>query len=188
MDESMFTTEADRGSSALRRAALYWAADADDVEDLVQQTWLIAWQRRSSFRGDGDFVGWLLAVGRSVLSREWKKRRRERRAELSEAISDESLPPDTSVQSAHARDTQEDELLDLVMQLPARQRTVVVAHHGFGMSVKQVAEMLGRSPETVKATLAHAKKNLRGRRGRTARRVRPGVLEDSREESRTNPI
>jgi RNA polymerase sigma-70 factor (ECF subfamily) len=161
MDESLFTTEAERGSAALRRLAYTWASDADELDDLVQLAWQLAWEKRATYRGDGDFVGWLLTIGRTACTRERKKRRHERTEPLSEGILSLAEADHISERRAQARDERDDELLNFVVRLPGRQRALMIAHYLFGKSVKQMAEMIGRSPETVKATLAQARRKLR---------------------------
>jgi RNA polymerase sigma-70 factor (ECF subfamily) len=161
VDESLFTSEEERGSAALRRLAYTWASDADELDDLVQMSWLLAWDKRSTYRGDGDFVGWLLTIGRTVCTRERKKRQRERTEPLSDEIRDFADADHVSERRAHARDERNEGLLNIVMRLPERQRGLGIWHYMFGGSVKEMAAGIGRSTETVKATLAQAKRNLR---------------------------
>lgn len=47
---------------ALRRYALSLTRNASDAEDLVQEALLRAYERRSTFRADGNLRGWLLSL------------------------------------------------------------------------------------------------------------------------------
>ena len=162
MDESMFESEWKRGSDAIRRLGCSWTRDPDELDELVALAWSLAWEKRDSFRGDGDFVGWLVALGRTVCTRERERRRREQAVPLSEAIPDDVVPDHISERRARAHVHREDELLNIIMTLPPRQRAAIIARYCFGYSVKKLAETMGRSEETAKSTLAQAKKNLRG--------------------------
>lgn len=161
VDEALFSSEWDRGSEALRRYASTWMRDADEREDLVQLAWVIAWEKRDSYRGDGDFVHWLLCLGRTVCGREHERRRCECLVPLPEDLLDASDCDAVSEDKARARQERDERLLIIIVSLAPRQRAAIIAHHGFGYSVKQIAEMTGKSPATVKATLAQARRKLR---------------------------
>lgn len=161
MDEAIFSGEWDRGSAALRRYASTWTHDADEREDLVQLAWVLAWEKRDSYRGDGDFVHWLLCLGRTVCGREHDRRRRERLVSLREDLLGASDSDAVSEDKARARQEFEERLMNVIVSLALGQRGAIIARHGFGWSVKKIAEMTGRSPATVKATLAQARKKLR---------------------------
>lgn len=161
MDESIFTREWERGSLALRRLARSYARDLDELDELVQRTWVLAFDKRETFRGDGDFVGWLCSIGRTVCARQERRKRRERTVPLADTIRDESLPDHVSARRALARDERHEDLLNLVMSLSPRQRGLIIWHCMFGGTVKEIAEGIGRSTETVKATLKQARKKLR---------------------------
>lgn len=161
MDESIFTREFDRGSAALRRLARPYARDRDELNELVQLTWVTAHEKREMFRGDGDFVGWLCKIGRTICIRERRRSLREKAVPLSDTIPDESLPAHVSERLVRARDERHEDMLNLVIRLPPRQRALTIWHYMFGRSVKEMAEGIGRSTESVKTTLKQARKNLR---------------------------
>lgn len=100
MDESIFTREWERGSLALRRLARSYARDVDELDELGQRTWVLAFDKRETFRGDGDFVGWLCSIGRTVCARQERLKRRERPVPLADTLRDESLPDDVSARRA----------------------------------------------------------------------------------------
>ena len=161
MYEALFSSEWKRGTDAIARFSSSWARDADEREELVQLTWALAWEKRALYRGDGDFVGWLLRLGRTVCTRESERRRRERLVLLSDAAADAECLDGIGEIEALARQDRDDRLLSVIVGLAPHQRAALIAHHGFGYSVKEIAGMTGRSAATVKATLAQARRRLR---------------------------
>jgi RNA polymerase sigma factor (sigma-70 family) len=159
--EELFERDWERGSEAIRRYARSWVHDTDDLDEVVAIVWSVAWEKRSTFRRHGDFAGWLVAITRTVCGRAKLRQQRERRTQLREELPSDALPEHLAVQRARAREDREDALLNIVVRLPPRQRATVIARYCFGYPVKKIAAMLGRSEETVKATLAQAKRNLR---------------------------
>jgi RNA polymerase sigma-70 factor (ECF subfamily) len=57
-----------------------YANDPDDGADLLQDTWLRAFERRRDFRGAGSLLGWLLVIGRNFALA------RRRRAQLAPMV------------------------------------------------------------------------------------------------------
>ena len=51
-----------RHQSQLRLFLLRLCRDPSQADDLAQDTFLRAWQKLASYRGDGVFVGWLLKI------------------------------------------------------------------------------------------------------------------------------
>jgi RNA polymerase sigma-70 factor, ECF subfamily len=62
---------------------------AEAVEDLVQETFLAAWQNLEKFRGDAELRSWLLGIARHKVEDYYRRRLRE--AEWSQ-LDDESVP------------------------------------------------------------------------------------------------
>jgi RNA polymerase sigma factor (sigma-70 family) len=115
-------------------------------------TMVTAWQRAGSLRDDGALRRWLVRIAaRHALSR----RRRRRPAQSLELI------------GAPAIGTHDQSSLDRVLvgqamsTLPPRMRAAVTLHHYAGMTVPEVAEVLGTSPNTVKSQLREGMARLR---------------------------
>jgi RNA polymerase sigma-70 factor (ECF subfamily) len=146
-----------------------------DASDIVQQTILLAHDRRHQFRGGSEveWLGWLRAILANVLGsvvREFETAARNVSRELSletelerssarlECIlaADQSTPSGVAVRS--------EELLRLaqaLVRLPDDQRTAVELHHLKGLTVAEVAEKLGKSRPAVVGLLFRALKRLR---------------------------
>ncbi|ROQ39692.1 RNA polymerase sigma-70 factor (ECF subfamily) [Frondihabitans sp. PhB188] len=85
-DEQAFATLFDRHSRTVYRYAWGLADVRSDADDLVQETFLVAWRRRATIRiVDSSVVPWLLTTCRNVSLNLNRQRRRLRTDELAEA-------------------------------------------------------------------------------------------------------
>ena len=95
-DHRAFEELFDRHSPAVFRYAWGLADQRQDVDDLVQETFFVAWKRRHSILIAGDSVlPWLLVSCRNLAFNLNRKRRRDEAEELpATLIHEESTAPD----------------------------------------------------------------------------------------------
>lgn len=155
-DVEFFRDAVDTHSGRLLAYARGYAPDDASAEDLVQETWLRAYRKRESFRAEGSFVGWLLAIARSVaLDHDRKSAVRIKR------LAAAPVGPVAEVPAADEAMQRSDRLRTALAQLPPRQRDTVVLRILEDRSIRESAEILGVAEGTVKATLHRAIHNLR---------------------------
>lgn len=135
------------------------AADA-----LVQDTFVRAWQRLSTFRGDSAFATWLHRVAVNELLSE---SRAAKRRTLRVAIAADLGIADGPVALPDAATIPEDTPLRLdleqaIAKLPAGARAVFVLHDIGGYAHAEIAAQLGIAEGTSKAHLFRARRLLRG--------------------------
>lgn len=69
----------DRHARAVFRAAMALVRNADDAQDVVQETFIVAWRKRHSIRlVDASALPWLLATARNVALDHQRAARRRR--------------------------------------------------------------------------------------------------------------
>ena len=127
----------------VRRAAGH-AAD-----DIAQEAFLKAWQRRGDWRGQGSYVGWLLRIAwTTFLDHDRAARRRAvREAGL---VSDEPTPdPELTLAVGQA-----------LAALPARERAAAELCFAQGFSHGEAAAVLGLPLGTLKSAVARARAKL----------------------------
>lgn len=162
-DPETFAVLVDALSPRLLAVARRYAADGDEALDLVQQVWLRAFERRDAFTGRGPLVGWLLAIVRNVgLDAVRGRRAREERVIAVPAAGAQDAagrggpshtrPPDQALERVELGRA----LTDALLELPERQRDVVVLRLVEGRSVRETAAAMGCAEGTVKASLHHA--------------------------------
>lgn len=127
------------------------------AEDLLQESFVRAWQKLGTFRGDSQFGTWIhrLAVNVALSDRRTRLRRVEKEVALDEAVDRTAVG---------ARDVTADKSADLeklIAGLPERARTVLVLYDIEGYQHAEIADMTGMAVGSSKAQLHRARKLLR---------------------------
>lgn len=125
------------------------------ADDLTQETFITAWRRLDSFRGESEFSTWLHRVAvNTVLAH---KRRQAPWLRRIAGDVDELPEPGMHETPDHARD-----LEAAIARLPPRAREVFVLVDVEGWSHRETAAQLGIAEGTSKAQLSRARELLRG--------------------------
>jgi RNA polymerase sigma-70 factor (ECF subfamily) len=132
--------------------------DTSDATELMQDVFIRAWRRLTTFRGDSAFSSWLhrLAVNTMLENARSDRRRTARVLSMD----------DTSRLPGAARSSGVDLRMDMeeaVASLPKGARLAFVLHDGEGYQHQEIAEQLSVSVGTVKAQLHRARRLLRER-------------------------
>ncbi len=121
----------------------------DDAEDVVHDTYIRTRSRLGQLRDPGSLEAWLtVAAINECYSRH---RQRQRLAGIVAALKP-SMPKES-----------DPDLRALVQALPFRDRTVVVLHYGHGLTLEEIAGLLGTKPATIRSVLFRTRARLRAR-------------------------
>ena len=138
-DERAATELVERHSSALARFAVA-SGERNDVEELVQDTFVRAFGSIDGFRGESSFRTWLFTIERRLLlDRRRADKRRKDRTELKE---DDAATEYDALDSVLADET-EARLQQAVKRLSPTQREVFTLRIAEGLSYKEIAEAVG---------------------------------------------
>lgn len=125
----------------------------EDVEDLVQETFLRALRSLAGYRGDGrGFVPWVLAVARNACATEVGRRMR-RRALL------ERLQAVRGAEESYGLD-EHATVESMVRVLPREQREAFVLTQFLGLSYEESAAICGCPVGTIRSRVARARTAL----------------------------
>ncbi|MFN3651859.1 MAG: RNA polymerase sigma factor [Armatimonadota bacterium] len=133
-----------------------------DAEDLTSDTMAAACAQLSRFRGDCPVEYWLYGIARRQIS-SLRRRFRRRREVPIDAHSVESTPAPPSADPAH-RVIQEERyhrMRQLVASLKSDHREVLLLKYREGLSLDQIAALLGRSHAAVNSLLQRARSAVR---------------------------
>jgi len=140
--------------------ALVWRLCGGDhglAEDLLQESFVRAWQKLDSFRGDSQFGTWLHRLSANVALSD---RRRRLRLARHEVDLDESVEKSaTGSRDVYAADRSD--LERAIARLPDRARTVLVLYDIEGYGHAEIAELTGMAEGSSKAQLHRARKLVR---------------------------
>ena len=144
--------------------------DAEEAEDVAQETFLRAFQSLPSFRGAASFHTWLYRIASNLSIDIARRNRRQNDGTISldeplesddgdygREIADESVGPE---QLSARREVQE-LVRGAIGDLPEKLQTVVVLYELQGESYEDIAEILGCPLGTVKSRLFNARAQLK---------------------------
>ena len=148
---------------------------SDDVDDLIQKTFLACVEGRERFRGDASFRSYLFGVARNVLRRYYRDKRYQkiRFDELESSVHD--LAPGASLLIAEKRE--QELLLHALRQLPLDHQITLELYYWESMSGRELGEVLGIPEGTVRGRIRRAKELLEGKLEELARS--PGELKST---------
>ena len=143
--------------SPLAKFIYYKIGEPGMVEDVVNETFLVAWRSLPEFRG-GHFPGWLYRIARNLAVGEIRKKTRRPTAPLEEAesILDTSRGPEESAEASRQRAV----LRNALAKLNEDQREIVVLKYLLGWTNAEVADALGKSENAVNAQQHRALRSL----------------------------
>ena len=140
-----------------RRVYAYAArhTDPDTAQDVVAETFLVAWRRLADVPGDP--LPWLLVVARNTLANQRRSAYRHRLLELELGRLLRVARPATAADvPVHARD----EVLRAVAQLTDAEREAVLLAAWDGLSPQQAAHVAGCSVDAFSKRLSRARARL----------------------------
>jgi RNA polymerase sigma-70 factor (ECF subfamily) len=148
-----------RNNTRLYRAIRSLVADEDEVEELMQQAYVLAYTRLGQFSRGARFSTWLLRIG---LNEALQRLRRDRRwPRIAPEVLEEEPSMTATPEQGLARAQLNHLLEQLVDDLPDSHRSVFVLREIEQLSTAEVAEVLGITPDNVKQRLSRAKAMLR---------------------------
>lgn len=137
------------GDSVLRLCLLY-LGDRQLAEDAFQETFLKAWKKWDSFRGESSVKTWLMHIAvnvcRDMLRSGWF--RMMRRSRPADSLFDLAAPGDVQEEAA---------VRDAVLRLPGIYREAVVLYYDQGMKTAEIAQALGLPQASVSTRLRRAR-------------------------------
>ena len=140
----------------------YQIGDRDEAKDILQETYLQAFRRLETYRGEAPLEVWLraIALGRS---RDWKRvilRRLKRTASLTESSA--LVQPDIE----HVRfDSERGALQRALGGLSHHQRAALLLREWEDRSFREIAELLGCAESTARVHHARARERMRAALG-----------------------
>lgn len=141
---------------ALKLADRLTSCDSS-AEDAVQEALWKASKAWKTFRGNSQFKTWFYRILVNCVRDQQRKKKNDEQPLLDAQIDIKQQEPIQSLQSAEFRN-----VLDAAfMQLPPRQREVIVLSTIELLSTDEIANTLDMSPENVHSTLHIARKRLK---------------------------
>ncbi len=167
-DAGAFRELLDGSHETVFRLAAALVGDRDEAADVVQETYIRAWNALEELREPDAVLGWLCRIARNCARdrrRGWWDRLRAplEPAERDDPAHAEAPAPDEALLSAERAGS----VRRALGRLPEKHRVVLVLREVEGMSYEEIAEALGVPVGTVESRLHRARAGLARRLART---------------------
>ncbi len=171
-----------RYEKKIYRLGLNITGNVQDAEDVLQETFLKAFEHLPDFRADSRFYTWIVRIAVNEGLMKLRKRRSDKTVSFDEPVEGEegeAVPRDfadwkPNPEQLLAQAELERILRDAGQALPPIFRTVFLLRDVEGLSTEEAAELLGITPGAVKARLFRARLRLREELSRVFRVQGPG--------------
>lgn len=139
----------------------YFARQAakDNVDDLFQETWLRLIRGKARYRPEAPFRAYLYQIAHSVLVDHYRRHGHASRPQPNPSLD----PIDTSAGPADDYDAGllRSAFVAALDSLPGEQCEAFLLHEEAGLTLEQIAEVVGTGRETIKSRLRYATRRLR---------------------------
>lgn len=163
-DERTFDILVTQYHSRLIQVASVILGDADEAEDMVQETFVKAYFKHKSFRGDSSLYTWLYRILHNLCITALRKRKSKNIVSFDSNDEDSfDLPSNepNPYDESEKKDIRE-AVNEAMMELPDQQRTIFAMKQIDGMKHHEIASILGITEGAVKASYFHAVQKLKG--------------------------
>ncbi len=131
-----------------------YAQNYEDAEDILQDSFILAFNKIEQFKSEGSFEGWIRRITINVALQKYRERKKlqivrtdSMESEITLELEDEEIDADF--------------LLELIQQLPNQYRLVFNLYVLDHFSHKEIAKMLQISEGTSKSNLSRARSILK---------------------------
>jgi RNA polymerase sigma-70 factor (ECF subfamily) len=131
--------------------------DWNDAEDVFQETCVVLWEKFDEFQPGTSFLAWALRIAQYKAMDHLKKRGRRAafHARLQDLLASEITEQDNEAVAAGLN-----ALSGCMDRLPSGDRELVTSCYGESKPVRELANQLGRSPQSVHNSLHRIRKTL----------------------------
>ncbi|MFS8102645.1 RNA polymerase subunit sigma-70 [Lentzea alba] len=168
-DPARFALITERHRRELRVHCYRMLANYEDAQDMTQETFLRAWNKRESFKGHATLRTWLYRIATNACL-DFLEKRNDRTPVLSDLpvselpylqpYPDHMLPEDPQ-ESVVSRETIELAFIVAVQHLPPRQRAVFILRDVLGWPASKAADSLELTVASVTSALQRARVTMR---------------------------
>ena len=146
-----------RHGASLGRFLYAGGAPEQEIEDLVQESFIRAFRALDGWRGDATFRSWLFRIGSNLRKDLYRRDRGRTMIPIQEVDLRESADP---AAEAEARDA-EQRLRTGLARLPHMQREVFLLRANQGIDYEEIAVVLGTTPGAARVHYHHAVRRLK---------------------------
>ena len=131
-------------SSDFVRKTIYWnTRNKNDLDDLIQETFLKAWKAYPKFNYDSDFKTWIYRIARNTLTDYFRKQK--------------TFSPIDEVGELSNEVEMQDLITAGLAKLNEKQREIFILHYYLSYTQSEISELVGVPEGTIKSRVYKAK-------------------------------
>lgn len=164
MDEEKLIKEAQKGnvdafillihSCENRLKSTAFALCPEEIEDLLQETYLASFKSIRRFHGRSSFYTWIYRIMLNIAYKKFKKNKQRK-------ILIEKMSSNISQNTSVIETDKKEQVRNAVSKLPIRYKEIITLYYFEEMSVEEIASHLNINPGTVKSRLFSARALLK---------------------------
>jgi RNA polymerase sigma-70 factor (ECF subfamily) len=133
----------------------------EEVDDLMQEIVLAAWQALPTFRGEASLRSWVMGIARHKLEDYYRRKLYVAESPEEEALYEPYTMPelDHQIDSAALRE----KVQDTLALLPEPYALALIWRYRDEKSVREMAQLTGKTEKAIERLLARARQNFRRR-------------------------
>jgi RNA polymerase sigma-70 factor (ECF subfamily) len=128
------------------------------AEEVTQQAFVAAVRQRARFDGRADPMTWLTAIARHKLADHFRRLDKDERRHIRLVGREVTVDPQSG---ALNRMDEREAVLGVLAGLPALQRAVLLLHYADGLSIRELAQQLGKSESAIESLMTRAREAFR---------------------------
>jgi RNA polymerase sigma-70 factor (ECF subfamily) len=135
----------------------------DEVEDLVQEVFLSAWQGLGKYRATGSLQAWVMGIARHKVEDHYRQRLR-----APESLEEDDQGPATPAVEPEVHQLLEEDQIrkktsQVLASLPEQYRLALIWRYWERVSAREMAHKTGKTEKAIERLLARARAEFRGR-------------------------
>lgn len=144
------------------KVAYYILKDHQEAEEIVQETFMIAFDKLHTLKDQNKFSQWICTIGCNLAKRRYQRRKKEIPIDYTEPIFSEVLEQHTFSLPDEVLEEKEftEYIREQIRTLKEPYKEIVILYYYNHLSYQEIAESLHISIGTVKSRIARAKKQI----------------------------
>ena len=135
-------------SDTLYKVCIVILCNEQDVQDAIQDTFCRYLEKKPEFHDEEHEKAWLIRVATNICRDMIRFRIRHPKVDIDEIENTLAAP-------------EQKEILEELLELPVKQKTVIYLHYVEGYQIKEIADILGLTESAVKMRLRRGRKQMR---------------------------
>lgn len=160
-DQKAFNTLFRLYGARLYHFSYRYLKSSEEAEEIVQDTFIKIWERRSVMDPSSSFSGFIFTVAHNLILNRIRKLRNENNCKTVLVKNTSSIHNDTEEKILSAE--LEHLLREALVELPPKRKIIYQMIRDDGKTYKQVAEQLNISVKTVESQMTEAMKHFRAK-------------------------